>query len=123
YALRLSSLSDIASFDLWRFSLLQFIQQRGGVSVFNNVIDPGKGQEAILEVAPSRTGVVNISIMTLDGNVIKYLHKGRLEGNLTSYFRWDGRNNAGRAVARGMYFVRVVGPDMDETRKIMVVKD
>ncbi|MGL4982375.1 MAG: FlgD immunoglobulin-like domain containing protein, partial [Treponemataceae bacterium] len=122
YALRLDTLTDITSFDVWKFSLLKFIQQRGGVSVFNNVIDPTKNQETIIDIIPSRPGVVTVSIMTLDGNIIKYIHKGRLN-NQMYHFKWDGRNNAGNPVARGLYFVRAVGPSMDETRKILVIKE
>jgi hypothetical protein len=36
---------------------------------------------------------------------------------------WDGTNAGGNPVARGMYFVRVVGPDIDEIRKVMVIKN
>ena len=38
------------------------------------------------------------------------------------YYHWNGTNNSGNAVARGIYFIRVVGPGIDETRKVMVVK-
>ena len=34
-----------------------------------------------------------------------------------------GTNGAGKSVARGMYFVRVIGDEIDETRKVMVVKE
>jgi fibronectin-binding autotransporter adhesin len=35
---------------------------------------------------------------------------------------WDGRNSGGRIVAKGIYFIRIVAPDIDETRKVLVVK-
>jgi len=35
---------------------------------------------------------------------------------------WDGRNRAGQVVARGLYFIRVVGPNLDEIRKVLVVR-
>jgi flagellar hook assembly protein FlgD len=40
----------------------------------------------------------------------------------THYYTWNGKNNAGNSVARGLYFVRVVGEGIDETRKVMIVK-
>jgi flagellar hook assembly protein FlgD len=50
------------------------------------------------------------------------LERGRKGAGTYSYY-WDGTNLGGRPVARGMYFVRVVGPDIDEIRKVMVVKE
>ena len=41
------------------------------------------------------------------------------------YFRaadGDTQENSGRPVARGIYFVRVVGPGFDEMRKVLVVR-
>nr|MCR5171499.1 hypothetical protein [Treponema sp.] len=58
----------------------------------------------------------------LDGNIVKKLSNGRVKAG-THYFKWDGTNNAGNAVARGLYFIRVVGEGVDETRKVMCVKE
>jgi flagellar hook assembly protein FlgD len=33
---------------------------------------------------------------------------------------WDGKNRGGRIVARGIYFIRAVGPGFDEFRKVLV---
>ena len=59
--------------------------------------------------------------MTLDGNIIKRLEKGTVSAG-THYYYWNGTNNVGKPVARGLYFVRVSGKGIDETRKVMVVK-
>ena len=64
---------------------------------------------------------INSERVLPDGNVIKYLHTGPEKAG-THYYDWDGSNLAGKAVARGMYFIRVVGNGFDETRKVMVVK-
>jgi hypothetical protein len=37
-------------------------------------------------------------------------------------FGWDGRNRGGRDVARGIYFIKVVAPGVEETRKVLIVK-
>ena len=60
--------------------------------------------------------------MTLDGNIVTYLNHGAATAG-EHYYTWNGTNNAGSKVARGLYFVRVIGPGFDETRKVMVVKD
>jgi flagellar hook assembly protein FlgD len=57
----------------------------------------------------------------LDGNLVQVLYRGsRPAGEYVD--SWDGKNRGGRVVARGMYFIRIVGPDIDEIRKVMVVK-
>jgi len=35
---------------------------------------------------------------------------------------WDGRNRGNRVVARGVYFIKIVGPGINEIRKVLVVK-
>ena len=35
---------------------------------------------------------------------------------------WDGRNRGGRAVAPGLYFVRIAGPGIDQVRTVLVTK-
>jgi flagellar hook assembly protein FlgD len=61
-------------------------------------------------------------VFTLDGTLVKSIRRNehRDVGEWTDV--WDGTNNGGRPVVRGMYFVRVVAPDIDEIRKIMVVR-
>ncbi|MBS7260974.1 MAG: hypothetical protein KIG91_04845, partial [Treponema sp.] len=122
FALRLKDPADILSLDLWSFRLKEMILQKGGVTILNNVINAGKGEKAVVRVDNPKTGRVDVIVMTLDGNVIEYLHRGELESGNENYFTWNGKNRNGKAVARGMYFVRVIGNGFDETRKIMVVK-
>jgi hypothetical protein len=104
------------------FDIKDVIQQRGGASVLNNVINPGNGEKAYIRYQLASGGRVTIQVFTLDGNLVKIIRRNeyRDAGEWTDY--WDGKNNGGRAVARGMYFIRIVGPGIDEIRKIMVVK-
>lgn len=107
--------------DLWSFNISSITKQRGGVTILNNVIDAGIGEKCTVEVNLPSEGNLNIFVMTLDGNIIKRLSKGVVTAG-THYYYWDGKNNAGNPVARGLYFVRVSGSGIDETRKVMVVK-
>ena len=122
YLAREAVANDPRSFDLWRFKVQDIIQQRGGVTVVNNVIDSNKRERTAIQVDLTEGGQVTILVFTLDGDIVKALHRGRL-GAGTYTFTWDGTNSAGRPVARGMYFVRVVGSGIDEIRKVMVIKD
>ena len=107
--------------DLWSFNISSITKQRGGVTILNNVIDAGIGEKCTVEVNMESEGNLNVFVMTLDGNIIKRLSKGIVTAG-THYYYWDGKNNAGNPVARGLYFVRVSGSGIDETRKVMVVK-
>ncbi|QOW61248.1 FlgD immunoglobulin-like domain containing protein [Treponema pedis] len=119
---RLKNPSDILSFDVWKFVVIGVRHQRGGVSIFNNVINPDKGEKTSIQIFVQKKGTLTIQVMTLDGNIVKTLERSQKSGG-THFYYWDGKNNSGVSVARGMYFIRIAGPDIDETRKVMVTRD
>jgi hypothetical protein len=95
--------------------------QRSGVTILNNVINPNNGESAYVHYKLVKGGQVTIQVFTLDGTMVDTLYRGRRDpGEYRAV--WNGKNRGGRSAARGMYFVRVVGPDIDEIRKVMVVK-
>ncbi|MGI5070354.1 hypothetical protein HRO26_04325 [Treponema pectinovorum] len=108
--------------DLWSFGIKDVSLQRGGVSILNNVINVNVREKTVIQVDQPRDGILNIFVMTLDGNIVKRLSHGT-KSQGTHFFQWDGTNNAGNPVARGLYFVRVTGPEIDETRKVLCVKE
>ena len=121
YCFRMHNPSDISTIDLWSFRLKDITNQRGGITILNNVINADLGEKTVLKVNMPTDGNLNIAVLTLDGNIITYLNKGRLsEGE--HWFTWNGKNRNGTSVARGMYFIRISGSGIDETRKVMVVK-
>lgn len=113
---------DFSFVDLWSFRIKSIKQQRGGVTILNNVINVNAREQAVLEVNVPEEGNLNVFVMTVDGNIVKRLNHGRVNSG-THYYRWNGTNNASKPVARGLYFVRVVGPGIDETRKVLCVKE
>ncbi len=122
FALNLKDPKNLASIDLWSLDIADIATQAGGVTILNNVINTNVNEKTRLEVDVKKAGNLTIQVMTIDGNIVKTLHRGRTSEGL-HYYHWDGKNGAGDAVARGMYFIRVVGPGIDETRKVMAVKD
>ncbi|HTZ50569.1 MAG TPA: FlgD immunoglobulin-like domain containing protein, partial [Spirochaetia bacterium] len=103
------------------YDLHSVIQQRGEVTISNNVINPGAGQVAHLHYVVPTSGQVTITVFTLNGDVVTVLARGtEAAGEYTT--SWDGKDRGGRAVARGIYFVRVIGPGFDEVRKVLVVR-
>ena len=122
FALRLKNSNDPTSLDLWSFRLKNITLQRGNVTILNNVIDANKGEMSVVQVNMPSSGNLDVVVMTLDGNVIRYLQHGTASAGEHSY-SWNGTTKSGKKVARGLYFVRVFGNGIDETRKIMVVKN
>ena len=113
--------TDPRQMSLWSFPFKAITTQKNGVTVLNNVIDPTKGQETEILYTMKRSGIATIQVFDLDGNLIKVLHRGRQSSGDYTLF-WDGTNTGGRPVARGIYFIRVVAPDTDETRNVLIIK-
>ena len=121
FAIRLKDNSDITSLDLWSVKTKSITDQRGGVTILNNVINATNGEKVVVKIDNPSNGKLNVIVMTIDGNIISYLNRASTAAG-TYYYSWDGKNKSGNKVARGMYFIRVVGNGIDETRKVMVVK-
>ncbi len=97
-------------------------EQTGGVTILNNVINPLRGEITKLIYDLESHGPVSIVVYDLAGNVVKPLV---LEAQSVGrhIIQWDGRNNNGRIVARGVYFIRVRAPGIPhQIRKVLVVK-
>ncbi|MCL2792965.1 MAG: hypothetical protein FWD87_07720 [Spirochaetaceae bacterium] len=122
YAGYLTNPEDPRSVTPWKIPIHGIRTQRGGVTILNNVINVSRGDRAVLMYDLQRTGHVTVNIFNLAGNVVKTLVKG-VQPQGRYIYTWDGTNTGGRRVARGIYFIRVVGPDIDEFRKVMVVRD
>jgi len=104
------------------FSLHNVTLQKGGATILNNVIDPTKGQTARLSYQLPQDGSVTVTVFTLDGDVVaRLVNATQAAGDYS--VSWNGRNLAGNPVARGLYFVRIVAPGMDEIRKVLVVRN
>jgi hypothetical protein len=105
----------------WSFSIKDVLKQSAGVTILNNVINTGNGEKTILTYDLSDSGMVVINVFNLAGDLVDVIHRGA-QGTGTYTYTWDGTNRAGTTVARGIYFIRVVAPGIDEFRKVMIVK-
>jgi flagellar hook assembly protein FlgD len=76
---------------------------------------------ANLQYIMSTSGKVTITVFDLKGDIVDVLAKDTMSAGEHST-AWAGKNRGGRIVARGIYFIRVVGPDFDEIRKVLVVR-
>ena len=121
FCVNLENQGDISSIVPWEFRIGELVPQRGGVTIFNNVINSRNREQTVLQVTVPKSGNLTVQVFTLDGNLVKTLARTRVNKGTYTY-RWDGTNGAGNPVARSLYFVKITGPGIDEIRKVMVVQ-
>ncbi|MBN2738786.1 MAG: hypothetical protein JXR70_17520 [Spirochaetales bacterium] len=124
YCARIDNPDDINWYrqaEPWNLDIHDIISQSGNVSVLNNVINPDAGETVKLHYLLDRSGMVIIEVFDLKGDIIDIIERGRKNcGDYSS--AWDGKNRGGRSVGRGMYFIKIMGPGIEEIRKVLVVK-
>ncbi|MBI4376259.1 MAG: hypothetical protein HY549_07390 [Elusimicrobia bacterium] len=93
----------------------------GSVDVTDNLFRPNRGQRAKIDVTVFKTDRASVTLYTNTGERVATLLDQTLpEGTTTVY--WDGRNSQGQKVASGVYLLRAVGPKINVTQKIVVIK-
>ncbi len=74
----------------------------------------------------AKPAVVNISIHSADGNLVRTLSLGQLAAgvyhNKSRAAYWDGRNECGESVASAVYFYTLTAGDFTATRKMIIRK-
>ncbi len=105
----------------WIIPIRDIVRQKAGVTILNNVINPTVGENTIINYTIAKSGLVTVQVFNLEGDIVQILNRGRQAKGEYS-FAWNGRNRGNRIVARGVYFIRVVGPGIDEIRKVLIVK-
>lgn len=66
-------------------------------------------------------GPARVRIFDVKGRLVRELHHGAISQGETR-FTWDGRSEAGSAVASGVYIYRVEAPGIAENRKMVLAK-
>lgn len=89
----------------------------GITSVHPNPFNP----ETTVAFNLAEAGPVTVTVHGLDGRRVRTLVTGLREAGPQSV-SWNGRDDTGRRVASGAWFVRLVGRDAADTRKVMLVK-
>jgi len=121
YCLRALDPNDPRTVRPYAFKISDVLRQKNGVTIVENVINPTAGDRTRLSYTLSKSGRVTIQVFSLGGDIVNVLYSGyQAAGDYSA--SWDGRNRAGWAVARNVYFIRIVAPEIDEIRKVLVVK-
>jgi len=119
YSLRVLNPKDPRSLAMWSLNVQDQQSQRGEVTILNNVLRPGLGGTTTLVYTLARRGSVTILVSDMGGSIVAVLVRAVQDPGQHSA-SWDGRNRAGRIVAPGLYYVKVVGPGINEVRKVLV---
>ena len=65
------------------------------------------------------TGRTSLRVLDIAGRVVRDLPVGVGRSGVTA---WDCRDDAGRAVAPGIYFVRLAAPDSELQAKVVLTR-
>jgi Zn-dependent metalloprotease len=91
------------------------------LTAYNNRFNPLTGQKATVKYAVASPGQVTLKIYTITGRYVYTLFDQSVAAGMGSV-DWGGQNSAGSTVASGIYVVRAVGPGLNTTQKIAVIK-
>jgi hypothetical protein len=91
------------------------------VKLDKNYINISKGEKVIIKYIVEREGETIIRVFNLNGEVVRDFYRLRLGAGEHSAY-WDGTNDTGNRVGKGMYFVVVRQPAGQTTKKLVVIK-
>lgn len=110
---------------LLNFALLESSEQKpqrkSEITLGDNLFNPIAGGTAKISFNVPRAGNVSLRIFDLSGKHIRTLFDGN-SGTGIMQKDWDGKDDSGRYVVPGMYFLHYVYPGGKEVRKIGVKK-
>jgi hypothetical protein len=72
-------------------------------------------------VIPSRGGAAEVRMIDLAGRQVRTLHKGTMEAG-RQVLTWDGRDDGGRSVANGVYFLVSRTGGQESKLKLVVLR-
>jgi endonuclease I len=86
-------------------------------SVYPNPFNP----ETTVSFSLAEAGLVRLEVYGVDGRLVRTLLSGPMDaGTFTTM--WDGRDDAGRSVPSGAWFVRMSAGRTADTQKVMLLK-
>jgi hypothetical protein len=106
----------------WRYSVRSRPDQGSGFNVFPTVVDLAAGDCLNILYRVFEAGRVRIQIYDLKGDLVKNYDEGVKQPGDYGPVLWCGDNHSGNPVAAGLYFINIRGKDLNETRKIIIIK-
>ena len=75
---------------------------------------------AVIKYDVPYTSRVSLRVYDISGKLVRTLVDGKVEAGYRDIV-WDGLDNSGKRVAKGIYFVRMDAPKYTSTRKLVIV--
>jgi hypothetical protein len=91
-----------------------------GAATDKNVFTPSSGDIVLVRIAPVNGTPVTVRIHTASGRLVRTLRSPDSMGAGQLVASWDGRDEKGRPVARGVYLVHILGGGLNEVVKVVV---
>jgi len=89
--------------------------------VYRGIFNPARGDKSFIATHTTAAGKVTVKVYDSGGRLVRDIFDGsRAAGDYTD--EWDGRNAEGSKVASGVYLVRIEGPGVNTTKRVLVVK-
>lgn len=77
--------------------------------------------ETIIKFSLPQQNDVKLLIFNINGQLIRHLNEDNFGAGIHSV-RWDGRDNSGKVVASGIYFVRMTSENQQFSHRILLSK-
>lgn len=91
------------------------------VKVVNGIFEPRSGGKSFVTSKTPSAGHVSVKVYDNSGRLVRTLFEGgRDAGDYTD--EWNGNNSDGTTVASGVYLIRIEGPGVKTTKRVLVVK-
>lgn len=93
----------------------------GSVTVTDNLLRPRNGTSLRADVTTFSAGRITAKLYTMDGKLVSTLYdQDAAAGTLT--LTWNAKTSAGSTVSSGVYLLRITGPKLSSTDKVVVIK-
>jgi flagellar hook assembly protein FlgD len=88
-------------------------------------LDPARpnpfAQTVTLSLSLAQAGPADLVVYSVSGRRVRTLARGAREPGVYD-FEWDGRDDAGSAVAAGIYYVHLITAGREFTRKVTFLR-
>jgi hypothetical protein len=92
-----------------------------GFELRQNLPNPFNATTTISFNVPGEGGEVSLRVYDASGRVVKTLIDG-YQPSGSRNVSWDGNNDQGKALASGIYFYRLTGPEFSESKKMFLYR-